>query len=324
MGEMDVSQRQSALDPAGPIADTLFGVTGVLVVGATLVFGVVMALLGLALHRRSADDAGPDAAASKAHERLWIWGGGVLFPLIVLIGLFVYSLRHAPPWREVPPRDALIIGVTGHMWWWDVRYRDAATGQEFSAANEIRIPVGRPVYLGLSSADVIHSFWVPALGGKMDMLPGRVQHLLLQADRPGVYRGQCAEFCGAQHARMALHVVAMPPEDFEHWLAAQALPAPQSATDALARGRAAFLANRCGACHTVRGHTEESRLGPDLTHVGGRLHLGAGQLPLDQESLVEWIAHVQRIKPGARMPSSDHRLDEPTLRDIAGWLVQLR
>lgn len=155
----------------------------------------------------------------------------------------------------------------------------------------------------------------------MDMLPGRVQHLLLQASTPGVYRGQCAEFCGVQHARMALHVVAMAPEDFERWLAAQALPAPAPPTDELARGRDAFVTNRCGACHTVRGVTEESRLGPDLTHVGGRLHLGAGQLPMNADTLAEWIGDVQRIKPGARMPSSEHRLDATTLRSIAHWLA---
>lgn len=317
---MDPNAHQSVLRPAGPVADTLLDVTGVLTVGAVLILVLVMGLLAWALRRRGAR-ATDDEVRNRSHAQRLILGGGVLFPLVVLTALFVYSIHHAPPWRQIPPRDALVIGVTGHMWWWDVRYRDPASGREFSAANEIRIPTGRPVYLGLASADVIHSFWVPALGGKMDMLPGRVQHLLLQAGAPGVYRGQCAEFCGVQHARMALHVVAMAPEDFERWLAAQALPSPLPPTDELARGRDAFVAHRCGACHTVRGVAEESRLGPDLTHVGGRLHLGAGQLPMNADTLAEWIGQVQRIKPGARMPSSEHRLDAATLRSIALWLA---
>ncbi|MBU2287877.1 MAG: cytochrome c oxidase subunit II [Gammaproteobacteria bacterium] len=316
---MDPAAHQSALHPAGPIADTLLGLTGWLTWGAVLIFLGVMALLAWAMRRRAARE--PDEARDRSHARWLVLGGGVLFPVVVLGALFVYSIRNAPPWREIPPSDALVIGVTGHMWWWDVRYRDPASGREFSTANEIRIPTGRPIYLGLSSGDVIHSFWVPALGGKMDMLPGRMQHLLLQAATPGVYRGQCAEFCGEQHARMALHVVAMPPDEFDRWLAAQALPAPPPATAELVRGRDAFVANRCGACHTVRGVTEESRLGPDLTHLGGRLHLGAGQLPMSVQALTEWIGSVQRIKPGARMPSSEHRLDPQTLNSIALWLA---
>jgi len=317
---MDPRAHQSALHPAGPVAETLLGVTGVITAGAVLIFVGVMGLLVWALRRRKTptDD---DEARGRSHARRWVLVGGVLFPVVVLTALFVYSIRHAPPWREIPPRDALVIGVTGHMWWWDVRYRDPASGREFSAANEIRIPTGRPVYLGLGSADVIHSFWVPALGGKMDMLPGRVQHLLVQASAPGVYRGQCAEFCGVQHARMALHVVAMPPDEFERWLAAESLPSPTPPTDELARGREAFVTHRCAACHTVRGVTEESRLGPDLTHVGGRLHLGAGQLPMNADTLVEWIGDVQGIKPGARMPSSEHRLDAAALQSIARWLA---
>jgi len=314
--------RQSALHPAGPMAESIFDVTLVLTLGASVIFLGVMGLLVLALRRR---------AGTPVNTRLWLVGGGLVFPLVVLVALFVYSLRTSPPWRAMPPKDALIVGVTGHMWWWSLRYRDPVSGREVVSANEIRIPVGRPVYLGLTSADVIHSFWVPAIGGKMDMMPGRVQHLLVQADRPGVYRGQCAEYCGEQHARMALHVVAMAPADFDAWLQGQAQPVGTSAgqpmpaePDELRRGRDAFLANRCSACHTVRGVAEESRLGPDLTHVGGRLQLGAGVLPNSPAAMADWVAHVQRIKPGARMPSSDGRIDEATTRAIAAWLSSLK
>ncbi|SFP37245.1 c-type cytochrome [Variovorax sp. 770b2] len=311
---MSNAPSQSALQAAGPVADTLLGVTGLLVAGAAVIFFGVMALLALAARRHT----------GTLNARLWVIGGGVAFPVVVLVALFAYSEWHRPTWRAVPPKDALIVGITAHMWWWEVRYRDPATGAEIATANEIRIPVGRPVYFGLGSADVIHSFWVPALGGKMDMLPGRVQHLQLQADRPGTFRGQCAEYCGEQHARMALHVVAEAPAEFEAWLAAQAKPAGAPSSPDIERGREAFLANRCNACHTVRGVSEESRLGPDLTHVGSRLYLGAGTVPNEPAQLAAWVAHTQQLKPGARMPSSGERIDAATLQSIAAWLGQLK
>jgi cytochrome c oxidase subunit 2 len=310
---MSAAPGQSALRAAGPVADTLLQVSVVLAVGGTLIFAGVMLLLALAVRRRG---------GGHVNARWWIVGGGLVFPTSVLVALFFYSEWHRPPWRPVPPADALIVGVTGHMWWWEVRYRDPASGAEVVTANEIRIPVGRPVYFGLGSADVIHSFWVPSLGGKMDMLPGRIQHLLLQADRPGIWRGQCAEYCGEQHARMALHVVAEAPEAFDAWLAAQARPAAPSAQ--VARGREAFLAHRCNACHTVRGVSEERGLGPDLTHVGSRLHLGAGTVANTPGELARWVAHTQQLKPGAQMPSSGERIGDADLHAIAAWLAQLQ
>jgi len=310
---------QSALQPGGPVGDTLLGVTWVLVGGGTLVFAGVMVLLAMSMRRRH---------GNPVDLRWWIWGGGVAFPSVVLLLLFIYGEWHRPPWRPVPPRDALIVGITGHQWWWEIRLRDPVSGTEAVMANELRIPVGRPVYLGLASHDVLHSFWVPSLAGKMDMVPGRMQHLLIQAGQPGTWRGQCAEYCGTQHARMALHVVGEPPEVFAAWLAAQARPARAlpdgEAGAALARGRAAFLANRCNACHTVRGVAEESRLGPDLTHVGGRIALGAGTLPMGQDPLAQWILHIQQHKPGARMPASAQRMDDAMAKDIAAWLAHLQ
>ena len=311
---MNAAPPQSALHPAGPIGETLLGVSLTLFVGALVIFAGVMGLLYVALRRR------PGAV----NVRRWIIGGGVLFPTSVLVVLFAWSEWHRPPWRAVPPADALIIGVTARMWWWEVRMRDPATGAEVVTANEIRVPVGRPLYLGLTSADVIHSFWVPALGGKMDAMPGRVQHLQLQADRAGTWRGQCAEFCGDQHARMGLHVVALAPAEFDAWLAGQARPAQAPATPELERGRQAFLDSRCNACHTVRGVSEESRLGPDLTHVGSRTHLGAATMPNSPAAMGEWVRHTQRHKPGARMPSADNRLDDATVQSIAAWLAQLK
>jgi cytochrome c oxidase subunit 2 len=301
------------LQSAGEAARAIETVSWVLIVGGLVIFTAVMLLLAWALRRH----------AVAVRPALWIFGGGVLFPGAVLAALFAWTLPMTLVWKPVPPPGALVVAVTAHMWWWEVRYRDPATGAEVLGANEIRIPTGRPVYLALSSADVIHSFWVPQLGGKMDMLPGRQQHLLLSADRAGTYRGQCAEFCGEQHARMALHVVALEPAAFEAWLAAQARPALPPATPQQVLGLQAFVANRCDACHTVRGQSAESRLGPDLTHIGGRLHLAAGTLPNTPQGRAQWIAHVQQMKPGARMPSYD-RLDAATLAALADWLGSLQ
>lgn len=303
-----------AMHSVGDAARAIETVTWVLLGGGTAIFAGTMLLLAWALWRQT---------GRRVDARLWIWGAGVAFPATALAALFAWSLPFTPPWKPAPPPDALVVAVKAHMWWWEVRYRDPASGTDIVTANEIRIPVGRPVYLALTSADVIHSFWVPQLAGKMDMLPGRMQHLLVSAPEPGVWRGQCAEFCGEQHARMALHVVGLEPQAFDAWLAGQAQPAAAPASPLLQQGRAAFLAQRCNACHTVRGADADGRLGPDLTHVGSRLHLGAGTLPNTAQASAQWMAHVQQLKPGARMPSYD-RLDDPTLRAIGAWLESLQ
>ena len=301
------------MQAAGEAAREIATVGWVLIAGCFAVFAFVLVLLALACRR----------PARPVRARLWILGGGLFFPGVVLAALYAWTMGMTPAWKPVPPPGALVVGVTGFLWWWDVRYRDPATGAEIRSANEIRIPAGRPVYLALASGDAIHSFWVPELAGKVDMVPGRMQHLLLSADRPGTFRGQCAEFCGEQHARMALHVVALPPAEFEAWLAAQARPAVPPATARTEAGRAAFLANRCDACHTVRGVADQGRLGPDLTHVGSRLHLAAGTLPNTPEGRRAWIAAVQEHKSGARMPSYG-RLQGEQLEAIAEWLGALR
>ncbi len=301
------------LQAAGDAARDIATVSWVLFAGGAAIFAGVMALLAWSLRRGGAEP----------RPRLWLLGGGVVFPLAVLAALFVWTLRMSPAWKPVPPPGALVVGVQAHMWWWEVRFRDPATGADIVAANELRIPVGRPVYLALTSADVIHSFWAPQLAGKIDMVPGRMHHLLLNATRPGVYRAQCAEFCGEQHARMALEVVALAPSEFDAWLAAQARPATPPSTPRSLAGRDAFLAQRCNACHTVRGVAQESSLGPDLTHVGSRLRLAAGALPNTAQGRERWIAHAQQVKAGARMPSYD-RLDAETLGAIGEWLGSLQ
>ncbi|RZJ27069.1 MAG: c-type cytochrome [Haliea sp.] len=308
-------QVQSVFAPAGEAAARLSSLSWVLIIGATLIFAGVMMLLAVSLRGR--------AQARPVSTRLWILGGGVVFPLVVLSVLLVWSMARTPGWMERPPPGAMIVGITAHMWWWEVRYRDPASGQEVTLANELHLPAGQPVWLGLSSPNVIHSFWVPALGGKVDMVPGRVDQLMVQADRPGSWRGQCAEYCGEQHARMAIHVVAHAPADFDAWLSAQAGPAAAPDSALIERGKAAFLAQRCNACHTVRGVAEESRLGPDLTHVGSRFYLGAGTLLNQPGAMAHWVAHTQQVKPGARMPSSND-LDAATLEALAAYLEHLK
>ena len=312
---------QSVLHPAGPDASIVADFAWVLFIGGAVILIAVMALLVLAVRRKP----------QPVNTRRWIIGAGFVFPVVVLSILLVWSTWRSAELTPQTSKGAFSIGVTAKMWWWEVRYRDPASGREFASANEIRIPVGRPVYLGLTSSDVIHSVWIPALNGKMDTVPGRVTGLTLRADKPGIYRGQCAEYCGEQHARMALHVVAMAPDEFERWLAREAQPAAVPNDALLARGRAAFLGQRCQACHTIReagsvegvGEHEKALLGPDLTHVGSRLHIAAGTLRNHRGALAGWVADPQAIKPGARMPAAAD-LDGETLHALAAYLENLK
>ncbi len=305
--------RQSALSPAGDNAAAIFDLSIVLVAGATVIFAGVMALALYAVVARPERFPG---------ARAWVIGGGIVFPVVTLTALQVYEFAVA---RRLPTAgpDTLRVEVTGYMWWWEVRYPGAGPDGGVRTANEIRIPVGRPVEFVVQAADVIHSFWVPRLAGKIDMIPGHVNRLTVVATEPGWYRGQCAEYCGAQHALMALDVVAEPPERFDAWLAEQARPAPEPADVALAAGRDAFLALGCGACHRVGGTRAQGTLGPDLTHVGGRLALAAGTLPNGAGALAGWIAGAQHVKPENRMPSFDV-VDRETLHAVALWLESLK
>jgi cytochrome c oxidase subunit 2 len=249
-------------------------------------------------------------------------GVGVALPAVVLSGLALWLAASGS--GLAPHRDdaALLVRVTARSWWWEVQY--VAPDGGVRTANEIHLPAGRPVTLALTSEDVIHSFWVPALGGKVDMLPGRVLHLRLAAVRAGTYRGQCAEFCGEQHARMALRVVVHEGDGFERWQAREAQPASPPSSALAQQGRQVFEQRRCGACHRVRGLAPDGSgdRGPDLTHVGSRLTLAAGSLPNSEAALHDWVRDVQRHKPGARMPSAPP--DDPGTAALAHFLAHLR
>jgi cytochrome c oxidase subunit 2 len=298
--------------PASVQAGALAEVGWVLILGASAVFAFTMGLLALALRRRR----------RRAPRGVWwIAGLGVAFPVVLLSALLAYSVARTAGLERPDGRRPWVVSVVGHLWWWELRYHDPATGRWIATANELHLPEGQLVQLGLESADVIHSFWVPALGGKMDLVPGRVNRLLVDARVRGVHRGACAEYCGTQHARMALHVVVEPLQDFERWLAAQAQPAAPVHEPRLVAGQRAFLANGCGSCHALRGVAEGNGLGPDLTHVGSRLHLGAGTLRNDVQAMARFVTHVQEVKPGARMPSFAH-LDGETVDALASYLWQ--
>jgi len=305
--------RQSAFNAGGDEAAALLEITWVLFIGAGVIFAAVMALAAYAVVARPENFFG---------ARSWVIGAGVVFPVVTLTALQVYEYDVARRLRGPAGEDTLRIEVTGVMWWWDVRYPAMDGGEGFRTANELVIPVGRPVELVVTAADVIHSFWVPSLSGKVDMIPGHVNRLRFVVEEAGVYRGQCAEYCGAQHAWMAFDVVAVPPERFAAWLEGQRRPAAEPADPVLAAGRDAFLRSGCGECHVVRGTPADGMRGPDLTHVGGRRSLAAGVLPNGVGALAGWIAGAQHIKPGNRMPSFGN-LDGPALRAMAAWLESL-
>ena len=289
------SDVQSVLAPGGIEASRIAQLAWMLFGFGTLVLAMVMAAAWLAIR------GSPRIRRALAREKTVV-ALGIAFPaaaLTLLLGHGVWLMRsHLATADE---RDMARIEVTGEQWWWRVTYT-GADGIAVASANEIRIPVGRPVEFTLKAADVIHSFWVPSLGGKVDMIPGRTTRLRLTAERPGVYRGQCAEYCGGPHALMAFQVLAMPAPGYAAWLQREAAPAAAATTDAERRGQSLFVAAGCGACHTVRGTAAAGALGPDLTHIGARSSVGIDTLPLTQANLVRFIVEGQHIKPANLMP----------------------
>ncbi|RXT54389.1 cytochrome c oxidase subunit II [Bosea sp. Tri-44] len=284
---------QSALAPAGDEAEKIALLSWILFAGGATILSLVLAVLGGAIW-------GPARIRRVLSGDGLIRWGGIVFPVITLSILLGYGLWLMRETIAAPTPPELRIDVTGEQWWWRIIYhREGAA--PVSEANEIRIPVGRDIEFTLRSNDVIHSFWVPSLGGKLDMIPGRTNRLRLKADRPGIYRGQCAEYCGGPHALMALEIVAVPQAEFDAWLAA-ADQRGRPAEGRLVRGEQLFLSAGCGACHAVRGTQAAGVIGPDLSRVGGRRFLGAATVPHTPENLAGFIINPQTVKPGALMP----------------------
>ena len=315
LGDAFAQNAQSALGAAGVEAERLGALWRVLIAGAAVIWVLVIALAVFAVRLRP-----------RAHERrtavALIVGGGVVFPTVVLTALLAYGLVLTRDLRLPADPDTTTVEVVGELWWWRVTYV-TPDGRRIESANEVRLPVGSRSALRLSSPNVIHSFWVPSLAGKMDLIPGRVNELVLEPTAAGTFRGECAEFCGAAHALMAFSTVTMPQDDFTAWLEDEAAPVAAPDTPRAERGRDVFLTYGCGACHTVRGTEAGGRLGPDLTHVGSRASLGAGVLPNEPEDFAAWIGHTQDLKPEVYMPSFDV-IPEDDLEALAIWLDGLR
>lgn len=305
----------SMMRPGGPfateVADLFRLFAGVLTAVWVLVVLALILALWSARRRKHADGAapGPDTPDGVAHapgaRAPLLVGAAVLLTVLILAGLFAADLgagrRMTAATRGEPD---VTISLTGHQWWWEARYESAVPSQQVVTANELHIPVGAKALVKLRSGDVIHSFWVPGLNGKQDLIPGYTNSIWLQADSAGVYRGQCAEYCGHQHALMLIRVVAESPADYRRWLGAQAAAASPPATPQERRGRDVFMSSTCPMCHTVNGTEAGGRTGPDLTHVGSRQTLAAGRLQNSPAALAAWVTAPQHFKPGARMPGT--------------------
>ncbi|QDH73744.1 cytochrome c oxidase subunit II [Brevundimonas sp. M20] len=303
-----------ALDPAGPFAEPLNTLSWVLFAMAGSVLLIVLAALGVALF-------GPRRWRERLGGRKLVWIGGFAFPVVVLTALLIYGLGLTSHLTQEPGPDEMRVRVTGEMWWWRIAYLDGEGREAFQDANELHIPTGRPVVIELDSADVIHSFWVPRLSGKVDMIPGRRNLIRIQADAPGAYGGQCAEYCGGPHALMGFVVVAHEPTAYAAWRARQTAPSPAALQPTI--GSQVFARAGCGACHSVAGTAFNGQAGPDLSHVGSRRTLGAGILPNNQGTMAGWISDSQSIKPGNRMPAYPVLTGEE-LREVSGWLESLK
>ncbi|HEV7888102.1 MAG TPA: cytochrome c oxidase subunit II [Acidimicrobiales bacterium] len=275
----------NSLTPHGPDAAHISGLFWLMVTMGTVIYIVTMTALVVALFRGR-----QGARPSRFSDNAFIVGGGVVVPTLVLFVLAFATVR-ATNKVTAPRRDAVRLEVVGYQYWWRVEYH---TPVRATTANEVHIPVGRPVDITLTSVDVNHSFWIPELAGKVDTIPGQRNLLHLQADKAGTYRGQCAEFCGLQHTHMAMLVIAEPQADFDRWVRTQARPA--------AAGSAVFEHQSCAGCHTIRGTSADGTLGPDLTHLAGRRTLGAVTAPNTAQNLAKWIHNAQDFKPGSLMP----------------------
>lgn len=295
---------QSVLAPAGQQASSIDALWQLMLWVTTIVYvvtlGFVLLSFARGLRRKNA------SPAVETHETTLARAvsAAVGITVVILIGLLVASVMTGRATAERHDRDAVSIQVIGHQWWWEIEYEDSVASRHVRTANELHVPINRPVVFKVTSRDVIHSLWMPNLQGKRDLIPGYTTAIALQATRPGTFRGQCAEFCGMQHAHMALTVVAERDDEFDRWLDGLRAPAPETKTDVEKHGQDVFMTFRCAGCHTVRGSGAHGLIGPDLTHVASRDTLAAGTLPNTADALRHWIADPQSIKPGNQMPAN--------------------
>ena len=317
---------QNSINPAGPQANNLSRLWWLMFIVCSIVFVLVMIALLLSLRNRTKEAlVTPVLEPPKEQEQRR--RNVVISALsVTVVIMFVFLIASFSAGRSMTAnlesKNGLSIEVTGHQWWWEVRYNDVDASNIFTTANEIHIPVGVPVTFFLHAADVIHSFWVPNLAGKKDLIPGKLNTIWLQADKPGVYRGQCAEYCGLQHAQMALWVVAEPREQFNAWRQNQTQTSAQPASETQKRGQQVFMSSTCVMCHAINGTPAGSNIGPNLTHVATRNMIAAATLANTRDHLAQWIKDPQAVKPGNKMPQNN--LSDADLQSLVDYLQSLK
>jgi cytochrome c oxidase subunit 2 len=319
--------RQSALDPAGVQAHRISTLYWGFFVVCAVVYAIVLGAILVAYSRRHVPQPTPDAPEvsppqpAEKRKATWVWWatGVTAAILVVLAAADFFAGREI---QALSGPEQLSISVNAHQWWWEVRYNDPDPSQLMTTANEIHIPVGRTVTIDLNSTDVIHSFWVPNLHGKRDAIPGHPTRTILRADEPGTYWGQCAEFCGDQHANMRFIVVAESEDEFASWLDNQKKPAREPTTEGQANGRKVFLGSTCVMCHTIQGTKAQAKVGPDLTHVASRSRIAAGTIPTTRGHLAGWVSDPHGVKPGVRMTPNPLTPDQ--LQTLLDYLESLK
>jgi cytochrome c oxidase subunit 2 len=317
----------NALAPAGIQAEHIARLWDLTLIVCGCVFAAVLVGVLFALmrrtgaHRATPPDLTGNVQPERHTQRAVVWASGL--SVVLLVGLIVADVLTDRALSKLPDTDALHVGLTGWQWWWQASYPAEQGHTAFATANELHIPVGRPIVITLNGGDVIHSFWVPNLHGKKDLLPGITSTIELRADRAGIYEGPCAEFCGTEHALMTLRVVADPPDRYAAWAAAQSASASPTAADALSmQGMQVFERSACANCHTVRGTSAVGLLAPDLTHLMSRQTIAAGVLPNDAADLLRWVRDPGAVKPGTTMPAVP--LSEHDLQALIAWLTTLK
>ena len=296
-----------SLDPQGPVAETIANLWWVMLALGAAIFLLVVVLLGVGLFRER-KSAESESEAGEGPFRSWLLGGGIVLPVVVLVIVLVATIIAMRNVGTDAPSGALRVEIIGHQWWWEIRYPD----EGITTANELHIPVGRPIALQVTSADVIHSFWVPRLAGKIDLLPEGTNTLVMEANEPGEHRSECAEFCGLQHAQMALIVVAEPADRFASWVTDQRRPAAEPPDVTAELGAELVVNGDCASCHAIRGTSADGNAGPDLTHFASRPTIGAGAVRNTSANLARWIENPHAIKDGVKMPApelSDEQFD---------------
>lgn len=323
---------QTTLTGQGPAATHIAALSWAMTITFCIATAIMWILLAIGFWKRRGTLAEHAPIDAKEHGELWIAIGGLAIPFVVLMVFFILGLSllsdfpiHGKTAMAANSEESIRpeILIIGHQWWWEIHYLNSDPSKEFTSADEIHMPVGRPVYIEVETADVMHSLWLPHLHGKVDMIPGVPNYILIQASKPGNYYGQCAEYCGAQHAHMRLLAVAQEPAAYTAWLQQQLDPGSQPKTPQEVAGEQIFLSGPCSMCHAVRGTSAGGSVAPDLTHIGSRQYIGADSFPNNNAYLEAWITHAQSLKPDCLMPNLT-QFTGTQLQDLVAYLRNLQ